>query len=264
MEADTLRVRANSRRSFLLRRLHSLSGIFPVGIFLVSHLFTNAKAQRGQAFFDRAVAEINHLPFLPLLEIFGIFIPLAFHALYGVKLAFEGRVNVGRYPYSRNVLYTLQRVTGLIAFAFIAWHLWEFRVPKLLGRMTADAFYPTLEAHLSSTYGGFPVLAAVYLVGIAASVVHFANGLFTFSFAWGFCVTRRSQRLFATAFGLLGVVVFVMGAETTLYFATGAQFPAAADPNSSPTFEQCSVVDPTPRAPSPLGASSAPPSPPNH
>jgi succinate dehydrogenase/fumarate reductase cytochrome b subunit (b558 family) len=264
MEADALRVRTHSRRSFLLRRLHSLSGIFPVGVFLVSHLFTNAKALKGQTSFDHAVADINHLPLLPLLEIFGIFVPLAFHALYGVKLAFEGRVNVARYPYSRNVLYTLQRATGLVAFAFIGWHLWEFRIQKLLGRMSADAFYPTLEAHLSSTYGGFPVLAVVYLVGIAASVVHFANGLFTFCFSWGICVTRRSQRLFAMAFALLGLLVFVMGAQTALYFATGAQFPGAPDPNSSPTFEQCSVVDPRPRTPSPPGASSVPQQPPNH
>ena len=264
MEADALRVPASSRCSFLFRRLHSLSGIFPVGIFLVSHLFTNAKALKGQLFFDRAVADINHLPFLPLIEIFGIFVPLAFHALYGVKLAFDGRVNVARYPYTRNVLYTLQRATGLLAFLFIAWHLWEFRIPKLLGYMSADAFYPTLESHLSSTYHGFPVLAVVYLVGIGASVFHFANGLFTFCFSWGLCLTRRSQRVFATAFAALGAVVFVMGAQTALYFATGAQFPAAADPNSSPTFEQCSVVDPTPRAPSPPGASSAPLAPPNH
>jgi succinate dehydrogenase / fumarate reductase cytochrome b subunit len=258
-EVDPLRARARSRRSFLLRRLHSLSGVFPVGFFLVTHLWTNAKALKGQPAFDRAVADINHLPLLPLLEIFGIFLPLAFHALYGVVLAFEGRVNVGRYPYSRNVLYTLQRATGLIAFAFIGWHLWEFRIPKLLGWMTMDAFYPTLESHLASTYRGFPLLAAVYLLGIAASVVHFANGLFTFSFSFGLCLTRRSQRLFATAFGLLGVLVFIMGAQTTLYFATGAQFPAAPDPNSSPTFEQCSVVDPTPRAASAPAVSSASP-----
>ena len=263
MEADALRVHTSSRRSFLLRRLHSLSGIFPVGVFLVSHLFTNAKALKGQPFFDRAVADINHLPFLPLLEIFGIFVPLAFHALYGVKLAFEGRVTVLRYPYTRNVLYMLQRVTGLVALLFIAWHLWEFRVPKLLGHMSADAFYPTLESHLSSTYGGLPVLAIVYLVGIAASVFHFANGLFTFCFSWGICLTRRSQRLFAMAFAVFGAIIFVMGAQTTLFFATGAQFPAVADPNSSPTFEQCSVVDPTPRAPATPRASSAPLSPPN-
>jgi succinate dehydrogenase / fumarate reductase cytochrome b subunit len=259
MEADASQARARSRRSFLLRRLHSLSGVFPVGVFLISHLWTNAKALKGQPAFDRAVADISHLPLVSALEIFGIFLPLGFHALYGVVLAFEGRVNVGRYPHTRNVLYTLQRATGLVAFAFICWHLWEFRIPKLLGWMNMDAFYPTLEAHLSSTYRGFPVLAAVYLVGIAASVFHFANGLFTFSFSWGVCLTRRSQRLFATAFGLLGVIIFIMGAQTALYFATGAQFPAAPDPTSSPTFEQCSVVDPSPRVSSPPAASSPSP-----
>jgi succinate dehydrogenase/fumarate reductase cytochrome b subunit (b558 family) len=259
MDAEALGVRRSARRTFLLRRLHSLSGIFPVGVFLLSHLFTNAKALKGQASFDRAVGEINHLPLLPVLEVFGIFLPLAFHALYGVKLAFEGRPNLGRYPYSRNLLYTVQRATGLVAFAFIVWHLWEFRIPKLLGWMTPDAFYPTLEAHLSSTAFGFPLLAVVYLVGIAASVVHFSNGLLTFCFSWGVFVTRRSQRLFATAFALLGAVVFVMGAQTALYFATGAQFPAAPDPHSSPTLEQCSVVDPTPRTVSPPPASSTSP-----
>lgn len=263
MEADILRVRARSQRTFLLRRLHSLSGVFPVGLFLVTHLFTNAKALKGQVFFDRAVADINHLPFLPVIEIFGIFLPLFFHAIYGVKLAMGGRNNVGSYPYSRNVLYTLQRASGLVAFLFIGWHLWEFRIPKLLGYMGADAFYPTLEAHLSSTYNGFPVLAVVYLVGIAASVFHFANGLFTFGFSWGIFLTRRSQRIFATTFAVVGAVVFVMGAQTTLYFATGARFPIPSDPNSSPTVEQCSVVDPTPRTPSP-GASSAAPNAPNH
>src|SRR5689334_24656569 len=96
MDADASRARAHARRSFVLRRLHSLSGIFPVGLFLVSHLWTNAKALKGQPAFDRAVADINHLPLLPALEIFGIFVPLAFHALYGVVLAFEGRAKIGR------------------------------------------------------------------------------------------------------------------------------------------------------------------------
>jgi succinate dehydrogenase/fumarate reductase cytochrome b subunit (b558 family) len=257
VEAQRAPFLAPARRDFLLRRLHGLSGVFPVGAFLVEHLWTNAKALKGQANFDQAVEDINHLPLLPLLEIFGIFLPLAFHALYGVKLAFEARPNVARYPYSRNVFYALQRVTGLIAFAFIVWHLWEFRVAKLLGRMSANAFYPTLEAHLSSNYGGVPVLAIVYLVGIAASVVHFANGLLTFAFSWGICVTRRSQRILGTAFAAFGLVVFLLGAETTFYFATGAGLSTLAGLHSSSTTPQCSVVDPPPRP----AASAATPAP---
>src|SRR5262249_3692194 len=103
-----------AKRGFLLRRLHSLSGVVPVGVFLIEHLWTTAKARAGQASFDRAVREINPLPLLPVIEIFGIFLPLAFHAIYGVKLAFDSRPNVVKYPYSRNWLYTMQRVTGLV------------------------------------------------------------------------------------------------------------------------------------------------------
>jgi len=227
----------------LLRRLHSLSGVFPVGVFLVEHLWTNAKAMAGQTAFDRAVREINHMPLLPFIEIFGIFLPLAFHALYGVKLALDSRPNVGKYPFSRNWLYTMQRVTGLVAFAFICWHLWEFRIAKLLGRMSADDFYPTLVAHLASTVHGVPVLAIVYLTGVAAAVLHFANGLWAFSFSWGLCVSRRSQRLFAAAFAALGALIFVLGANTVLYFATGARFLSFPGGASSPTSDRCSVVN---------------------
>jgi succinate dehydrogenase / fumarate reductase cytochrome b subunit len=183
------------------------------------------------------------MPLLPFIEVFGIFLPLAFHAGYGVKLALEGRPNVGRYPFSRNWLYTFQRVTGLVAFAFIAWHLWEFRIAKLTGKMTIDAFYPTLALHLSSTYGGVPVLALVYLVGIAASTFHFANGLATFAFGWGICVSRRSQRTLGALLAVGGFILFLVGADTALFFATGARFPGLSESSSSPT-DRCSVVDP--------------------
>jgi len=218
--------------------------VFPVGVFLVSHLWRNARALRGQVAFDAAVRDINHLPLLPLIELFGNFVPLAFHALYGVKLAFDGRPNVGRYPFSKNWLYTLQRVSGIVAFAFIGWHLWEFRVAKLMGRMSTDAFYPTLAEHLSSTTAGVPILAVVYLVGIAASTFHFANGLRTFAFGWGVCITRRSQRVLGAFLAVGGLFVFLVGADTVLYFATGARFAGLSESSASTTEQRCSVVDP--------------------
>lgn len=218
-----------AHRRFLLRKLHSLSGVVPVGGFMVFHLWTNARALNGQEAFDTAVAEINHMPYLPALEA-GILLPLAFHALYGVKLAFEGRPNLGRYGFSRNWMYTLQRVTGLLALLFIIYHLWEFRVQKAIGATTVSAFYPTLCAHLSSTVGGIPLVGLAYLLGIAACVFHFANGLWGFCASWGITQSRAAQRLTAVVFGLLGVIVFLLGANTTLYFATGSRFflPAAS------------------------------------
>jgi succinate dehydrogenase/fumarate reductase cytochrome b subunit (b558 family) len=214
---------AKSRRAFLLRKLHSLSGVVPVGLFLLFHLWTNATALQGQERYDDAVAGIAHMPFVGVIEVAGIFLPLAFHALYGVKIALEGRPNLGNYPHSRNWMYVLQRVTGVVAFLFICFHLYEYWFQKATGRMAAQDFYPTLCANLSSTVAGIPAVALVYLLGIAASVFHFTNGLWGFCFSWGITLSRRAQRISATAFGLAGVVLFFLGANTAIYFATGSR-----------------------------------------
>jgi succinate dehydrogenase/fumarate reductase cytochrome b subunit (b558 family) len=211
-----------SRRPFLLRKLHSLTGTLPVGGFLLFHFWTNAKALQGQQRYDDAVADIAHMPYLPVLEIALVLLPLAFHALYGVKLVFEGKPNVGSYTFSRNWMYTVQRVTGLLAFAFIGFHLWEYWGQKLLGRMAPEEFYPRLCGNMSSTVAGVPLIGVVYVLGIAACVFHFANGLWGFCFSWGITVSRRAQQLAAVAFGVVGLAVFVLGANTAIYFATGA------------------------------------------
>jgi len=218
-----------SRRAFILKKLHSLSGLVPVGVFFVEHLWTNSKALQGEGAFTQAVADIQALPYLPLIEIFGIFLPLAFHAGYGVVLALSGKPNVGSYGYRRNWLYLLQRISGLIAFVFIGYHLYEYRIQKWLFGMRSEAFYGTLVAHLSSTTASVPWLAVFYLVGVSAASFHFANGLWGFLFSWGATVTRASQRRSGYACAALGIGLFLLGANTVLYFATGTRFYLPSD-----------------------------------
>lgn len=213
---------SGSRRAFLLRRLHSLTGVVPVGIFLIEHLWTNAAALGGQRRFDAAVARIQELPALPFVEIFGVFLPLAFHAIYGVWIAMRGSANAGAYPFTRNWMYVLQRVSGIVILAFVVGHLWEFRVQKWLFGMSTAAFYPKLEAHLSSTQWGVPWIAIGYLLGIAASVFHLANGLVTSCIAWGITIGRAGQRRAAWLFGIFGVVLFTLATLTLVRLATGS------------------------------------------
>jgi succinate dehydrogenase/fumarate reductase cytochrome b subunit (b558 family) len=218
---------AKSHRPYLLRKLHSLSGVVPVGGFLCFHLWENARALQGRAQFDEGVAAINHMPFLPVLEWGLVILPLLFHAGYGVKLALEGRPNVGTYTYSRNWMYLLQRVTGLLAFAFILFHLYQYWVPKLTGKLAPEQFYPALCQNMTYAVGPVPVVGLVYAFGIAACVFHFANGLSGFCFSWGITTSRRAQQLAGTVFGALGVAVLVLGLTTVSYFATGSRFPAS-------------------------------------
>jgi succinate dehydrogenase/fumarate reductase cytochrome b subunit (b558 family) len=233
---------------FLLKRLHSLCGVVPVGVFLLEHLWTNSKALQSEDAFLGAVNDLQSLPYLPLIEIFGIFLPLGFHALYGVYLALLGRQNGIRYPYARNWLYLLQRLSGVVTLVFIVYHLGEFRVQKLLHGMQADAFYPTLQAHLSSTTWGIPWVATLYLVGLGASVFHFANGLSCFCVSWGITATRTAQRRVAVACWAIGLALFLVGSSTLLFFATGTRLYLRSE-ISSPAHAHAMACPPAPRSP---------------
>ena len=188
------------------------------------HLWTNSKAMLGPASFGHAVQEINSLPFLLAIETFGIFLPLAFHAIYGVVLAFQSSANVGAYGYPRNWMYVLQRVTGIIAFAFIVIHLKDFRVAKALGVMQYGGFFDEIGNLLAVRWK-----ALVYLLGMTAAVFHFANGLRTFFWSWGITVSERSQRFATWGATLLGASLWFLGANTILFFSTGGSmmFPAS-------------------------------------
>ncbi len=214
-----------NRRAFLMRKLHSLSGVVPVGGFMVFHLWTNAKATQGQEPFDAAVRDISHLPFVTLIEFAVILLPLLFHTTYGIWIAINGKPNVGKYTYSRNWMYTLQRVSGLVAAVFIVLHLKDYWWPKMVGKMEPSQFYPQLCENMSATNHGVPIMALWYVIGIAACVFHFANGLWGFCFSWGITVSRRSQRMAASVFGLVGLALFFLGANTAIYFATGEGVP---------------------------------------
>ena len=80
--------------TFLLRKLHQLTGIVPLGAFFFVHMFTNSTALNGAASFNEHVATIHDIPYLLLLEIFGIFLPLLFHSIYGILISAESKPNV--------------------------------------------------------------------------------------------------------------------------------------------------------------------------
>ena len=55
-------LRAGEGHSFLLRRLHSLSGIVPIGAFLVEHILSNFEALNGPLAYAQQVKFLNSLP----------------------------------------------------------------------------------------------------------------------------------------------------------------------------------------------------------
>src|SRR5689334_17373584 len=115
------------QRDFHLRRLHSLTGVFPIGAYLLAHIFLeNAFVLGGGARFDQLVRLIASFPPPVLLgiEVLFIWTPLLFHSAYGfVRVRDAELENPLRTDQVGAYLYTLQRLTGVIAFVFIAYHV---------------------------------------------------------------------------------------------------------------------------------------------
>ncbi|MDQ0157354.1 succinate dehydrogenase cytochrome b558 subunit [Robertmurraya andreesenii] len=172
-------------REFFNRRLHSLLGVIPVGLFLMQHLVVNHFATGGEDSFNKAAKFMDSLPFKSFLEIFIIFLPLLFHAIYGIYIAFTAKNNVTRYGFFRNWMFLLQRVTGIITLIFVTWHVWETRVAAAFG---AEVNFQMMENILSN-----PFMLAFYIIGVISTIFHFANGLWSFAVSWGITVTPRSQ-----------------------------------------------------------------------
>lgn len=193
------------RHQFLIYRLFSLSGIFPVGGYVIIHLLTNATVLDSPATYQGKVDMIHSLGIiLPIVEWVFIFIPILFHAAVGWLIISGMVANVGSYPYMTNIRYTLQRVTGMIAFFFILWHVWHMhQLGAAVGGGNFDAH------HASSSAASALQSAAVivgYIVGTLSAVYHLANGIWTFGITWGIWTSERAMRgasYVCLAFGLL-------------------------------------------------------------
>ena len=208
---------------FLLRKLHSLTGIVPLGVFLCEHMLTNSMAYGpgGPEAFDKSVHFLHELPHLWALEVFGIFLPLAFHAIYGIAIALSGKSNVSTYTYCSNWRYLFQRVTGFAAFAFLIVHLLKFRFahlinwgPEFVG--SANPFELTRNGLMAWTPGGDWSVApwltfAIYWIGLAAACFHFANGIWAFCITWGITIGEKSQKRAGVVAAMIGILLFVGG-----------------------------------------------------
>lgn len=234
-------------RAFTLRKLHSLSGVVPVGAFLVLHLLSQSRAASGRAAYDESFAWSDGLPFQPFLEVVVVGLPLLFHAGYGVVIALRSRPTISGVPASRNWMHAAQRLTGIVSLLWIVWHAGGTWVPRLTGRIATRQVYPTLMNDLSTTVEGLPLTALLYLVGVGAASFHLANGLWGAGASWGVLLTRRAQAIGGVAAVALGLALFALGTRTVVVFTTGSVM--LGDAPSSEPAPLGSCVDPDPPPP---------------
>jgi succinate dehydrogenase / fumarate reductase cytochrome b subunit len=199
-------LRAGQGHSFLWRRLHSLSGIIPIGAFLVEHIVSNFETWNGPLAYAQQVKLLNSLPLVRILEWVLIFIPLAFHALYGVFIAFRGRSTVNVYPWAGNWMYLTQRVTGIIALLYIVQHVWRQRFSGVSLPEHPGAAFAKVQHELSN-----PWFLAIYVIAMIATTWHFAYGIWLFAAKWGITPGDRARKRFGYVCAGIGTVLCLMG-----------------------------------------------------
>ena len=81
----------------------------------------NHQATQGQRLLISGFME--SIPFLLAVEFLLIYIPILYHGLYGIHIAFTAKENIGHYSLFRNWMFALQRFSGIVTFVFIFMHL---------------------------------------------------------------------------------------------------------------------------------------------
>ncbi|TWT32759.1 succinate dehydrogenase cytochrome b558 subunit [Blastopirellula retiformator] len=213
-----------ARNEFLIRRLHSLTGLVPVGAYMIVHLLVNASVAASPETFQRNVFSIHSLgALLPLVEWTFIFLPIMFHAFLGLAFTMGASPNYSEYRYNSNFRYTMQRATGLLAFVFIAWHVFHMHgwihneawlhLIQGWGGMFKPYNAATSAAHAMQASVLYPIL---YTIGVLACVFHLSNGLFTMGITWGIWISPKAQTgakcvtsIFGLALALVGITSIV-------------------------------------------------------
>lgn len=197
---------------FIWRRLHSLTGM-GLTLFLIFHLFTNSLAAFDPQGYIRSVNAIQETPYLLMVELLLIALPLLIHSVWGVYYLWTGENNSygasGTTPYlpeyGRNHAYTWQRITAWIllfgVFAHVV-HMKFIDAPRstgggytvsLSGAVVKD--FGTAELLMVREAFKSPLIMLMYTIFVLAACFHAFNGLWTFLIVWGVTLSVRIQRI---------------------------------------------------------------------
>lgn len=197
------------RYHFLLRRLHSLTGLV-FGGYLVVHLLVNATIAQGRNVYQTQVDKIHDLPFLPVIEWSFIYLPILYHTVYGVWITLTAQPNVNRYPYEKNWFYVLQRVSAVVIVFFMLFHVLSLKYGLFGTNLSFDPHGGALRTVAQHMDHGLLVWV-VYPIGILASCYHLANGFWTAAITWGLTVSHSAQKRWGYACAGLFALTFIAG-----------------------------------------------------
>lgn len=229
--------------AYWLHKLHSLSGVIPIGAFLIFHLTVNSYSLGlngdGETAFNTAVKAIGYAPFVLVLELGAIMLPILFHAIYGLMIVAEmpgPGGNTAHYGYGRNWLYVLQRWTGVIAVVYILFHVYDTTVLKYAYELKAgeagkELGFQSISYRAMAWRFADPLYLGFYLLGIASACLHLGNGVLNFCIRWGLTIGKEAQKIAAALGWGLGIALTLLGSAVAINFAAKGQQDRQANPD---------------------------------
>lgn len=197
-----------------LRTWFELSAVVPLTVYACVHVGAYTGTLFGSTRFG---VEASTRPAWLAFEIALVWLPLAFHAAYGLRLI-STPLAEERAERQRGVLL---RVTGVTALPFVLAHGVWLRLPLWRGTRAPEDVAQMLAATLSQTVSGFPLGALLHFFGLGAVTLHLALGLGAFVEKWGILARVPARRLA----NLLSLALFLAGSATVIEFATGSVLP---------------------------------------
>ncbi len=181
------------RESYFWHKLHSLTGIIPVGYYLFQHLTLNTFTLAGPEYFNGVIHFFESMPphFLYALKAVTIWIPLMFHAVYGLFITSRSLPNISEkaFQYRENWMYTMQRVTGILAFVFLVYHMYSTSITGALYGVEYIQ-YNAWQAKLTANNYAF---LWIYMLGVLICTYHLSYGIWNFCIRWGLTINESSQ-----------------------------------------------------------------------
>jgi succinate dehydrogenase / fumarate reductase cytochrome b subunit len=209
-------MRVSDRAYSTLKRLQILTGVVPVGLFLLSHLTTNARAIAGPSAFDRGAETIGRIPHLHSIEVVAIAVPMLVHVALGIALGTAAQAAEDEHGYPQPWMLLAQRLSGFFLVIYVIFHVWGTRLSP--ARLHGDSnLFALMERHLHH-----PGIFLFHVAGVLAAAFHFGNGLVALAGPWGLNAGDRGRTL-AARFGLATFVTLsLIGLLSLLAFVSPA------------------------------------------
>jgi succinate dehydrogenase / fumarate reductase cytochrome b subunit len=182
----------------VFKRIHSITGIIFIGGFVIFHYINNSLAKNPKTL-NKFTKKIHKFPLLPLIEIFGIYLPLTLHIIIGLILLKTSKINYNL-KYETNYRFILQRLTAYIILFTLLFHLITIRFNEYLPDFIKKSLnippkrdYTFQKVNIWFKNPLRPIGLIIYKLFTLSVAYHLSNGLWTSAITWGLAKTYEKQ-----------------------------------------------------------------------